>query len=203
MITRAAAHLRLGLTGGIGSGKSTVARRLSERGALVVDADAISRACTAPEGAAIPAIREAFGSDVILSDGSMDRTRMRERVFSDPTLRSRLEAIIHPIVARETAALISGAAGRPIVFDVPLLVESGHWPSRVDYVWVVDCQPSTQIKRVVDRSGWEESAVDAVIRQQAPRARRLSAADAVLFNDGISLGELSHLVDTLAAEFGL
>lgn len=203
MVKCAATHLRLGLTGGIGSGKSTVARRLSERGALVIDADAISRACTSPEGAAIPAIREAFGSDVILSDGSMDRTRMRERVFSDPTLRSRLEAIIHPIVARETAALVAGAAGRPIVFDVPLLVESGRWPSRVDYVWVVDCEISTQIKRVVDRNGWEASAVDAVIRQQAPRGLRLSAADAVLFNDGISLEELSHVVDTLAAEFGL
>lgn len=201
----AASHaaLRIGLTGGIGSGKSTVARRLAERGACLVDADAISRACTAPGGAAIAAIRETFGARSIQPDGSMDRTFMRERAFADPQVRRALEAIIHPIVARETAALIAGSGTSTLVFDVPLLVESGYWPGRVDYVWVVDCSTNTQVSRVQARSGWDPASVDAVISQQASRERRLAAADAVIFNDDIDLHALHTLVDALAVQFGL
>lgn len=195
--------MRLGLTGGIGSGKSTVARLLAARGACVIDADAISRASTAPGGTAIPAIREAFGPAYITDDGALHRDRMRERVFQDPEAKRRLEGIIHPIVAMQTRAMVEEAGSRPVVFDVPLLVESRQWPQRVDRVWVVDCKESTQVARVQARNGWAVEAVEAVIRQQASRAQRLAAADAVIFNDGIDLEELEQLVADLAARFGI
>lgn len=195
--------MRLGLTGGIGSGKSTVARLLAARGACVIDADAISRASTAPGGTAIPAIREAFGPAYITDDGALHRDRMRERVFQDPEAKRRLEGIIHPIVAMQTRAMVEEAGSRPVVFDVPLLVESRQWPQRVDRVWVVDCKESTQVARVQARNGWAVEAVEAVIRQQASRAQRLAAADVVIFNDGIDLEELEQLVADLAARFGI
>lgn len=195
--------LRLGLTGGIGSGKSTVAKLLASRGACVVDADAISRASTGPGGAAMPAIREAFGPAFIGEDGALHRERMRERVFQDPEARRRLEGIVHPIVAAQTRAMVAQAGPVPIVFDVPLLVESRQWPQRVDRVWVVDCAVATQVARVQARNGWAPAAVEAVIRQQASREQRLAAADAVIFNDGIDLAVLEHLVANLAARFGL
>lgn len=195
--------LRLGLTGGIGSGKSTVATLLAARGACVIDADAISRASTGPGGAAMPAIAQAFGPDFVGADGALHRERMRERVFSDPEARRTLEGIVHPIVAAQTRARVERAGAAPIVFDVPLLVESGQWPRRVDAVWVVDCAVSTQVARVQARNGWAPDAVEAVIRQQASRAQRLAAADAVVFNDGIDLATLEHLVADLAARFGL
>lgn len=194
---------RLGLTGGIGSGKSTVARLLASRGACVVDADALSRASTGPGGAAMPAIRQAFGPEFIGQDGALHRDRMRERVFQDPGARRALEGIIHPIVTAQTRALVEQAGPVPIVFDVPLLVESRQWPGRVDRVWVVDCTEATQVARVQARNGWPPDAVEAVIRQQASRGQRLAAADAVIFNDGIDLDTLEHLVANLAARFGL
>ena len=195
--------LRLGLTGGIGSGKSTVARLLAARGACVIDAAALARASTAPGGTAIPAIREVFGPAYITDDGALHRDRMRERVFQDPEAKRRLEGIIHPIVAMQTRAMVEEAGSRPVVFDVPLLVESRQWPQRVDRVWVVDCKESTQVARVHARNGWAVEAVEAVIRQQASRAQRLAAADVVIFNDGIDLEELEQLVADLAARFGI
>ncbi|MFP5467690.1 MAG: dephospho-CoA kinase [Gammaproteobacteria bacterium] len=195
--------MRVGLTGGIGSGKSTVARRLQSRGAWVVDADAISRAATAPKGAAIPLIAEVFGPEYVAADGAMDRQRMRERVFQDPSAKRTLEGIIHPIVGEQTMAMAAQAGHRPVIFDVPLLVESGHWLRRVDCVWVVDCQVDTQLRRVQERSGWNKETTEAVIRQQASREQRLAAADAVLYNDGIDLAGLASLIDDLAHRFGL
>jgi dephospho-CoA kinase len=198
--------MRVGLTGGIGSGKSTVLHMLRELGAAAVDADAISRATTATGGAAIPAIATRFGSDLITPDGALDRDRMRELVYQDPAARRDLEAIIHPLVGAETArqAEMAQAAGaRCVVFDIPLLVESGRWRALVERVLVVDCLPATQIARVQARSGLPEAQVQAIIAAQAPRAQRLAAADVVIVNDGLTLDQLRAEVEQVARGFGL
>jgi dephospho-CoA kinase len=190
--------LRIGLTGGIGSGKSTVARRLGALGALVIDTDALAHALTAPGGAALPAIAEAFGAHMIAADGAMDRARMRAHVFANPAERVRLEQILHPLIGALTReAAERAAAGQAVVFDVPLLTESATWRARVDRVLVVDCTPETQVARVVLRSGWSEEAVRRTIAQQAPRARRRAIADAVIFNEGTDLAALEAAIDTL------
>jgi len=196
--------LRIGLTGGIGSGKSSVARRLAALGALVVDTDALAHALTAPGGAAIPAIAAAFGDDMIGPDGAMDRASMRALVFADPAQRLRLEAILHPMIASATRAQASRAdAGQPVVFDVPLLTESGTWRARVDRVVVVDCSTATQVARVVARSGWAPEAVERTIAQQATRAQRRAIADAVIVNDTLTLAQLDGEVDALCAAWNL
>jgi dephospho-CoA kinase len=189
--------MQVGLTGGIGSGKSTVASLLVECGAVLVDTDAISRSLTARGGAALPALATAFGPQVIGTDGALDRERMRALVFSDPAAKARLEAILHPMIGENARAQAAAASGRPVVFDVPLLAESAHWRARVDRVLVVDCSEDTQVQRVVQRNGWAEDAVRRVIAQQASRARRRAIADAVIFNDGLSLDELGVEVSTL------
>ena len=192
------AGLRIGLTGGIGSGKSTVASLLGACGALVVDTDAIARRLTLPQGLAIDAIRAAFGSDFIDASGALDRARMRELAFADPLAKRRLEAILHPLIGIETEREAATAApGTAIVFDVPLLVESARWRDRVDKVLVVDCREETQIERVMARSGWSREAVQAVLDQQASRFRKRAAADAVIYNDGIALATLQGQVRTL------
>jgi dephospho-CoA kinase len=194
---------RLGLTGGIGSGKSTVGARLQALGAELIDADAISRQSTAAGGAAIEAIRAAFGDGFIDSDGALDRAAMRERVFQDATARQRLEAIVHPIVAEGMAARVRDSRAPCIVFDVPLLVESPRWRVQLDRVLVVDCSEATQVRRVRARSGWDDATIHAVMAQQASRARRLSAADIVLFNDEDVLDRLHADIDRLSTRFGL
>jgi dephospho-CoA kinase len=191
---------RIGLTGGIGSGKSTVARRFAALGALVVDTDALARALTAPGGAALPAIAAAFGDAMIGPDGAMDRARMRALAFGQPAERQRLEAILHPMIGEATRAQASRAsAGQAVVFDVPLLTESGTWRARVDRVVVVDCAEATQVARVVERSGWTAEAVERVIAQQASRAQRRAIADAVIVNEALSLARLDAEVDALWA----
>jgi dephospho-CoA kinase len=197
---------RIGLTGGIGSGKSTVLAMLQALGAAAIDADAISRATTAPGGAAIPAIRERFGPEFVTADGGLDRGRMRERAYAQPEARRELEQIIHPLVGEEVArqadaALAAGA--RCIVFDIPLLVESGRWRQQVDRVLVVDCSPETQVARVVARSGLAPDEVRAIIAAQAPRALRLAAADLVICNEGLTLEALRYEVEQAARSFGL
>lgn len=190
--------LRIGLTGGIGSGKSTVARRFAALGALVVDTDALGQALTAPGGAAIAAVAAAFGADMIGPDGAMDRARMRSLVFGQPGERRRLEAILHPMIGDATRAQASRAgAGQAVVFDVPLLAESGTWRARVDRVVVVDCAAQTQVARVVQRSGWTADAVERAIAQQATREQRRAIADAVIVNDTLTLAQLEAEVDTL------
>lgn len=190
--------LRIGLTGGIGSGKSTVARLLAGHGAKVVDTDGISRGLTQAGGAAMPALREAFGDGVIGPDGGLDRDQMRRLAFADGTARSKLEAILHPMISaeaqREAAAATDAAV---IVFDIPLLVESGHWRDSVHRVLVVDCSESTQVARVMARSGWTADSVKAVMAAQATRERRNSIADDVVVNDGISQADLARRVEAL------
>jgi dephospho-CoA kinase len=193
---------RIGLTGGIGSGKSTVARLLAECGATVIDTDLIARQLTLPGGAAIPVIASAFGADFIDSTGALDRTRMRELVFADPGAKLRLEAILHPLIGQETEQQAESAGALSLVFDVPLLVESGRWRDKVDRVLVVDCRESTQAERVVSRSGWTAEAAAAVIAQQATRRARRAAADAVIYNDGITLDELAEQVARLWQRWG-
>ncbi|CAN7609301.1 dephospho-CoA kinase [Variovorax sp. LjRoot84] len=189
--------MRIGLTGGIGSGKSTVASILVSAGATLIDTDAIARAIAQPHGAAMPAIEAEFGPAVIAADGGLDRARMRDLVFADTGARKRLEAILHPLISAECEGQASAAAGQLIVFDVPLLVESKRWRALVDRVLVVDATEETQVQRVVARSGWTPEAVRAVIAQQADPAQRRAAADAVIFNEKMSLAELSADVRNL------
>ena len=199
---------QIGLTGGIGSGKSTVATLLAEHGAAVIDADAISRASTAAGGSALPAIAATFGAALIGADGALDRAAMRALVYRDAGARQRLEAIVHPLVALETdrqAQRAINAGHHLIVFDVPLLVESGpRWRARVDRVLVVDCDPATQIERVMARNQLPREEIERIIAAQVTRAQRLGAADAVLFNGaGVTLTALHTQVHTWAARFGL
>lgn len=190
--------LRIGLTGGIGSGKSTVASLLAAQGAGVVDTDAISRRLTAAGGAAIPALRAAFGDDLIDAHGALDRQQMRALAFRDSTLRQRLEGILHPLISIDVAhAAAQLSQASVIVFDVPLLVESKHWLHRVHRVLAIDCSEATQIERVMQRSGWTEAAVRAVIAAQATREQRRAVADDLILNDGISTDELAELVAAL------
>lgn len=187
----------IGLTGGIGSGKSSVARVLVDCGAVLVDTDAIARALTAPGGAAIPALAEAFGNDMITADGALDRDRMRERVFADGRAKAQLEALLHPRIGLEAARQAATAAGRTVVYDVPLLAETSRWRQAADRILVVDCSEPTQVRRVMQRSGWTEAAVRAVIAQQARRADRRALADAVIHNDGIDPDQLAAEVRRL------
>lgn len=191
--------LKIGLTGGIGSGKSTVGRMLAELGALVIDMDAISKALTAPGGAAIAAIRAQFGPEFIDGTGAMDRVRMRQQVFDDPSSLAHLESILHPLIEQQAdLAQAQAKAGQTIVFDVPLLAESGErWKRKVDRILVIDSEPATQVARVMARSGWPHEAVEKVIAQQAPRAVRCALADHVILNEGLSLGELRAEVNKL------
>ncbi|MGE0313044.1 MAG: dephospho-CoA kinase [Lautropia sp.] len=179
--------LTIALTGGIGSGKSTVADRFVARGAALVDTDRIAHELTAPGGAAIDPIRAAFGDGVIGADGSMDRAAMRGLVFSDPAARRRLEAILHPMIRARTEAGVAAAAraGAPYaIIAIPLLVESGDPRGRADRVLVVDCPEDVQVARVMRRSGLERAQVDAIMAAQATRAARLAAADDVIDNAG-------------------
>ena len=197
---------RVGLTGGIGSGKSTVAGLLATCGACVVDADAIARQLTAVGGAAIALIAQQFGPQALTFDGAMDREVMRQRVFDDVAVRRQLEAIVHPLVSLEAARQAEQAARAGcvcIVFDIPLLVESGRWRQQLDQVLVVDCSEATQISRVMARSGWTREAVQKVVAGQASRAQRRAAADVGLYNEGLPLEALGPMVVQISRGFGL
>ena len=200
------AILRVGLTGGIGSGKSTIARILADCGARIIDADAISRGLTAAGGQAIPVIAQTFGASFIGADGAMNRDQMRNLVYSDGVARSKLEAIIHPIVRniiqlQAHQALIDNCL--VVVYDVPLLVESLDWRQKVDQLLVVDTTPDIQISRVMARSGMTAVQVEKIIASQASRQHRLHAADTVICNTTLSLRQLASEVQFLARRFGL
>lgn len=194
--------MRIGLTGGIGSGKSTVAGFLREAGAAIVDTDAISRQLTLPGGAAMPAIAREFGVDFVAADGALDRERMRALAFSDTNAKRRLEAILHPLITAEALAQAEAATSGLVVFDVPLLVESSRWRPRLARVLVVDCSTQTQIARVLQRPGWTRERIDGALAAQTTRQARRATADAVLLNDGLPLVALRNEVLALAARWG-
>jgi dephospho-CoA kinase len=200
------ASVRLGLTGGIGSGKSTVASLLSKQGAYLLDADAISRASSAASGTAISAIEAAFGASMLTADRALDREKMRRLIYTDSAAKALLESIIHPLVRREIDLRIAQAENRNaacIVMDIPLLVESMVWRCKVHRILVVDCSEPTQTLRVMQRDGLESAEISHILASQTPRARRLQAADLILYNDGISIDHLVAQVQQIGAQFGL
>ena len=194
--SRTSLPLVIGLTGGIGSGKSAAAERFVEHGASLVDTDAIAHALTAPQGAAMPAIRAQFGADVIAEDGSLNRAAMRTRVFADTAVRHQLEALLHPLIGAESARQRLAAPGLYVILAVPLLIESGDYRARCDRVCVVDVPPETQVERVRARSALDEAQIRAIMAAQASREQRLAAADDVIDNSG-TFAHLRAQVDAL------
>lgn len=186
----------VGLTGGIGSGKSAAAELFEELGVAVVDTDRIAHALTAPDGAAMAAIREAFGAGVIAEDGSLNRPAMRALAFEDPDARKRLEGILHPMIRAESDRQCHAAQAPYVLLVVPLLIESGTYRGRVQRLCVVDCPEEIQVERVVSRSGLEACQVRAIMAVQARRADRLAAADDVVDNSG-DLPQLREQVASL------
>lgn len=176
--------LRIGLTGGIGSGKSTVATLFAQLGAGVVDTDVISRRLTGAGGEAIPAIATGFGADSLNPDGSMDRNWMRARVFSDPIARQRLEAILHPMIRTRAMAEAEASDAPYVMLVVPLLFETGGYGDWLDRTLVVDCAESTQLARTTRRSRLDEATVRAIMSQQISREKRLQRSDDLIHNDG-------------------
>ena len=189
----------IGLTGGIGSGKSSVAALLVGHGARLVDTDAIAHALTAPGGAAMPALRQRFGAAIAGADGAMDRAQMRSRVLEDPQAKLALEAILHPMIGQQALRQAGAADAGVVVFDVPLMTESSHWRQRCQRILVVDCRAETQVQRVMARSGWSAEQVQRVIALQSPRKVRRAIADAVIYNDGLSPAGLAAEVAALWA----
>ena len=189
---------KIGLTGGIGSGKSTVANIMAAAGVSVVDADALSRKATQIAGLAMPAIHDVFGNAAIAADGSLNRDAMRQIILSDAGAKARLEGILHPLIGSqidEQLKLAELSGKKLAVIDIPLLVESGpRWRGRLDAVWVVDCLPKTQISRVRARNDWPLAQIEAVMAAQASRMQRLAAADVVINNDSLTLHELERSV---------
>lgn len=186
----------VGLTGGIGSGKTTVANLFADRGATVIDTDAIAHQLTMPGGVAIDAIRTEFGSTSIDASGAMDRAKMRARVFAEPDAKKRLEAILHPLIRQECERAAREAKDSYVIFVVPLLVESARWKARVSRVLVVDCPEELQIRRVMERNAMTRDQVLSIMTTQASRAERLAVADDVIVND-CPLAALHPEVDRL------
>lgn len=186
----------VGLTGGIGSGKTLVADMFAARGAAVIDTDQIAHQLTAPDGVAIPLIRTQFGNEFVTETGAMDRAKMREQVFKDSDSKRRLEAILHPLIRIETERAAAHAQGIYLIFAVPLLVESGSWKNRVSRILVVDCPEQLQLSRVMARNQLPEAQVRAIMATQATRKARLAAADDVIINDA-DIAALTPQVDRL------
>ena len=180
--------LVIGLTGGIGSGKSTVSHLFAERDVLVIDTDLIARQLTAPGGEALAAICHAFSGAVLRADGSLDRAQLRGMVFNDPSARQQLEVILHPRIRQEVERLLARARAPYVVIVIPLLVECGGYADLLNRVLVIDCPETLQMERVMARNGWTRDEVVAVMATQASRAQRLAAADDVLMNTGAQAG---------------
>ena len=196
----ASPRFTVGLTGGIGSGKTTVADLFAAHDVSVIDTDLIAHGVTVAGGSAMPEIVKQFGADFVLPNGAMDRDKMRQLVFSDAAQKSRLEAILHPLIRRETEAAAACATGVYTMFVVPLLVESGSWRQRVARILVIDCDESTQVARVMKRNAMSEAQVRAIMAAQVPRATRLAAADDVLLNEGDARA-LQQQVDVLHVRY--
>lgn len=204
-----APRFAVGLTGGIGCGKTTIADMFAARGAAIVDTDLIAHQLTAPGGAAMAEIQAAFGDDVVLPSGAMDRATMRAKVFGDPSARQRLEAILHPLIRSETEYAAAHAKGTYLIYVIPLLVESGAWQERLSRILVIDCPEQLQVQRVMRRNGLAEQQVRAIMAAQASRETRLAAADDVIVNDGNTdalqpqIDRLHALYCSLAASSGM
>ena len=184
---------RIGLTGGIGSGKSTLGQMMVARGIPLVDADAIAHQVTAPQGAGIEPIRRQFGDAFIDAQGALDRARMRQHVFSNPSAKLALQSLLHPLIHQrilEEVAKTAKEGNSMVLIDIPLLVESAHWRGQLDKVIVVDCAEATQVRRVMARNHMAEADVRQIMANQAKRSQRLAAADVVVFNDP---DDLAHL----------
>lgn len=197
------AGLVVGLTGGIGSGKSAAASAFARLGVPVVDADACAHRLTAAGGSAMPALKAAFGDGIVAADGGLDRAAMRARTFSDPAVRGQLEALLHPLIRAACEAQVVealGAGAAYVIWAVPLLVEKGDWRSRMQRVLVVDCPEALQIARVQARSGLSAEEVKRIMAAQTSRAERLAAADDVIDNAG-TLAELDEQVARLDRKY--
>lgn len=189
----------LGLTGGIGSGKSAVAERFARHGAAIVDTDAIAHALTVPGGVALPALQSAFGKAVMASDDTLDRAALRAMVFDDPAARAQLEAILHPMIHAEATAQLCRLASVDFCYGVlvvPLLVETGAYREQIQRTLVVDCPPELQVARVMARSGLTRKQVEAILAAQSSRQQRLAVADDTISNDS-SLTALDNAVANL------
>lgn len=192
--------LQIGLTGGIGCGKTTVANMFAALGASVVDTDLIAHAMTAPGGPAMAAIGAEFGPAFVTPDGALDRAAMRALVFSDPPAKQRLEAILHPLIRAAAESEAAAATGAYVIFVVPLLIESGNWRDRVARVLAIDCPEEMQIARVMARNGLQEAQVREIMAAQVTRAQRLAAADDVIVNDD-GIGALAPQVEALHRQY--
>ncbi len=190
----------VGLTGGIGSGKSTVARLFAERGAAVIDTDAISHALTQPNAAGYRDIVRQFGAEFVAPDGRLDRARLRQRIFTDPDAKTRLEAILHPMIREQVAAELAACRQPYAIVVVPLLFETGAYADLVDRTLTVDCSEAAQIQRTMQRSGLSEADVRAIMAHQLGRAERRARADDTIHNDG-DLEHLRRQVDALHARY--
>lgn len=188
----------VGLTGGIGSGKSYVAHMFAARGASIIDTDLLAHQLTAPEGKAIPEIVRQFGREFITAEGAMDRPKMREHAFANIAAKKTLEAILHPLIREGAEHALQQATGSYPIFVVPLLVESGTWKERVSRVLVVDCPEELQVRRVMQRNRFSEQEVRSIMSLQASRTARLDAADDVITNES-DLAALEPQVDRLHA----
>jgi dephospho-CoA kinase len=194
---------RIGLTGGIGSGKSTLGQMLQERGYPLINADEISHALTAAQGAAIEPIRERFGPEFIAADGALDRARMRQLVFNDAAAKQRLQAVLHPLILagiQNAEASIKDKGNSLVVIDIPLLVESANWRAVLQQVIVVDCEEETQVARVMQRNKLSAAEVRQIMANQASRERRLAAADMVVFNNSDQLADLQQQAQTMCLQ---
>ena len=196
-----APRLRIGLTGGIGSGKSAAADRFAALGAAIVDADVLAHQLTATGGAAMPALIEAFGEQICDASGALDRAAMRQRVFGDPQARAQLESILHPRIGAAMREAAFQREGAYLVFVVPLLAENlARWRPQIDRLCVVDCSVEMQVARVQARSGLDVAAINAILAAQATRTQRLAVADEVIDNSG-DLQSLTGQVDLLHAQY--
>jgi dephospho-CoA kinase len=192
--------LRIGVTGGIGSGKTTVAQAFASRGVPVIDTDQISRSLTSAHGLALPELRKAFGDSVFGANGSLDRKRLRSLILNDSKAKRQLESILHPIIQRETFQQLERLSAPYALVVIPLLVETGVYDKMLDRVLVVDCSEEIQVQRALARGGWEEAEIRATLAAQAPRQARLEKADDVINNDG-NLDALSAQVALLDEKY--
>ena len=175
--------LKIGLTGGIGSGKTSVSDFFAGLGVPVIDTDVIARQLTARDGSALPALRAIWGESVMRTDGELDRDALRRRIFADPEERRQLESILHPLIRRQVVAALAELDAPYAVVVIPLLVETGNYRELLDRILVVDCPESLQLERVRARSGLSVEEVSAIISAQADRTSRIAAADDVISND--------------------